>query len=155
HRPVGGRGRPTRERRRPDLRDRDGQGHRGARGGSRWSPTPNHARRVDGPRRRGHRPDRIRAGMLRELEKARILRERLADGGSILGTQAALLDPGVMEIFGAAGFDFVAIDTEHASLSPVSVRAMLQAAAGTAAVAIVRLLRLNAAEIGRLLDIGA
>jgi 2-keto-3-deoxy-L-rhamnonate aldolase RhmA len=93
--------------------------------------------------------------MLNELEKARFLRERLARGESILGTQAALLDPAVMEIFGAAGFDFVAIDTEHSSHSPVTVRAMLQAAAGTAAVAIVRLLRLNEGEIGRALDIGA
>src|SRR5207244_8977039 len=34
-------------------------------------------------------------------------------------------------------------------------RAMLQAGTGTAAVAIVRVLRLNAAEIGRFLDLGA
>lgn len=93
--------------------------------------------------------------MLSELEKARILRQRLDSAGSILGTQAALTDPAVMEIFGAAGFDYVAVDTEHASHSPVSVRAMLQAAAGTATVAVVRLLRLNAAEIGRYLDLGA
>ena len=93
--------------------------------------------------------------MLNELEKARFLRQRLDRGESCLGTQAALLDPAVMEIFGAAGFDFIAIDTEHAGHSPVTVRAMLQAAAGTAAVAIVRLLRLNPGEIGRLLDLGA
>lgn len=93
--------------------------------------------------------------MRNELEKARFLRQRLDRGESCLGTQAALLDPAVMEIFGAAGFDYVAIDTEHAAHSPVTVRAMLQAAAGTATVAIVRLLRLNAGEIGRFLDIGA
>jgi 2-keto-3-deoxy-L-rhamnonate aldolase RhmA len=93
--------------------------------------------------------------MLNELEKARYLRQRLDRGDACLGTQAALLDPAVMEIFGAAGFDFVAIDTEHAAHSPVTVRAMLQAAAGTAAVAIIRLLRLNAGEIGRYLDLGA
>ncbi len=93
--------------------------------------------------------------MLHELEKARFLRQRLDRGEACLGTQAALLDPAVMEIFGVAGFDFVAIDTEHAAHSPVTVRAMLQAAAGTAAVAIVRVLRLNSAEIGRFLDLGA
>ena len=93
--------------------------------------------------------------MLNELEKARFLRQRLDRGESCLGTQAALLDPAVMEIFGAAGFDYIAVDTEHAAHSPVTVRAMLQAAAGTAAVAIVRILRLDAAEIGRFLDIGA
>jgi 2-keto-3-deoxy-L-rhamnonate aldolase RhmA len=93
--------------------------------------------------------------MLNELAKARFLRQSLERGEACLGTQAALLDPAVMEIFGAAGFDFVAIDTEHAAHSPVTVRAMLQAATGTAAVAIVRVLRLNAAEIGRFLDLGA
>jgi 2-keto-3-deoxy-L-rhamnonate aldolase RhmA len=93
--------------------------------------------------------------MLTELQKARFLRERLDRGESVLGTQAALLDPAVMEIFGVAGFDWIAIDTEHAAHSPVTVRAMLQAAAHTAAVAIVRMLRLNAGEIGRMLDLGA
>src|SRR5262245_20160017 len=93
--------------------------------------------------------------MLHELEKAQFLRTRLDRGERVLGTQAALLDPAVMEIFGAAGFDWIAIDTEHAAHSPVTVRAMLQAAAQTAAVAIVRMLRLNAGEIGRMLDLGA
>jgi 2-keto-3-deoxy-L-rhamnonate aldolase RhmA len=93
--------------------------------------------------------------LLGELEKARFLRTRLDRGEASLGTQAALLDPAVMEIFGAAGFDWIAIDTEHAAHSAVTVRAMLQAAAHTAAVAIVRLLRLSEAEIGRMLDLGA
>jgi 2-keto-3-deoxy-L-rhamnonate aldolase RhmA len=93
--------------------------------------------------------------LLAELEKARLLRARLDRGEACLGTQAALLDPAVMEIFGAAGFDWIAIDTEHAAHSPGTVRQMLQAAAHTAAVAVVRLLRLNEAEIGRFLDIGA
>ena len=90
-----------------------------------------------------------------ELEKARALRERLAAGEVALGVQAALIDPVVMEIYGAAGFDWIVIDTEHSAHTPVSVRAMLQAAAHTAAVPVVRMLRLDAAEIGRMLDLGA
>jgi 2-keto-3-deoxy-L-rhamnonate aldolase RhmA len=90
-----------------------------------------------------------------ELEKARNLRSRLESGHSCVGAQASLIDPTVMEIFGAAGFDWIAIDTEHGAHSPVSVRAMLQAAAHTDAVAIVRVLRLDGREIGRMLDIGA
>jgi 4-hydroxy-2-oxoheptanedioate aldolase len=90
-----------------------------------------------------------------ELEKARDLRARLAAGETALGVQSALADPVVMEIYGAAGFDWIAIDTEHAAHSPLSIRAMLQAAAHTGAVPIVRLLRLNESEIGRMLDIGA
>ena len=90
-----------------------------------------------------------------ELEKARSLRARLEAGGSCVGAQAALVDPTVMEIFGAAGFDWIAIDTEHAAHTPMSVRAMLQAAAHTGAVPIVRVLRLDQREIGRMLDLGA
>jgi 4-hydroxy-2-oxoheptanedioate aldolase len=90
-----------------------------------------------------------------ELEKARDLRARLAGGGTALGVQSALIDPVVMEIYGAAGFDWIVIDTEHAAHTPLSVRAMLQAAAHTPAVPVVRLLRLNEAEIGRMLDLGA
>lgn len=90
-----------------------------------------------------------------ELEKARALRARLARGDSALGVQVALNDPAVMEIYGAAGFDWIVIDTEHAAHSPVTVRAMLQAAAHTAAVPVVRILRFDEGEIGRVLDIGA
>lgn len=90
-----------------------------------------------------------------ELEKARALRARLAGGESALGVQVALNDPAVMEIYGVAGFDWIVIDTEHAAHSPVTVRAMLQAAAHTAAVPVVRILRLDEGEIGRMLDIGA
>ncbi len=90
-----------------------------------------------------------------ELEKARNLRSRLEAGHSCVGAQASLIDPTVMEIFGAAGFDWIAIDTEHGAHSPVSVRAMLQAAAHTGAVAIVRVLRLDGRDIGRMLDLGA
>jgi 2-keto-3-deoxy-L-rhamnonate aldolase RhmA len=90
-----------------------------------------------------------------ELEKARDFRARLAAGERVLGVQTALADPVVMEIYGAAGFDWITIDTEHAAHSPLSIRAMLQAAAHTPAVPIVRLLRLSEAEIGRMLDLGA
>ncbi len=93
--------------------------------------------------------------MRRELEKARDLRARLAAGETALGVQSALIDPVVMEIYGAAGFDWIVIDTEHGAHTPVTVRAMLQAAAHTEAVPIVRVLRLNEGEIGRMLDIGA
>jgi 4-hydroxy-2-oxoheptanedioate aldolase len=69
--------------------------------------------------------------------------------------QVTLSDPIVMEIYGAAGYDWIVIDTEHAAHTPLSVRAMLQAAAHTGAVPVVRILRLDEGEIGRMLDIGA
>ncbi len=90
-----------------------------------------------------------------ELEKARDLRARLDGGETVLGIQSALMDPVVMEIYGTAGFDWLVIDTEHSAHTPVSVRAMLQAAAHTPAVPIVRILRLDEGEIGRMLDLGA
>ena len=93
--------------------------------------------------------------MIRELEKARQFKAKLRAGKPCIGAQVALSDPGVVEIFGRAGFDWMVIDTEHAAHNTVTVRAMLQAAAHTDAVVLARPLRLDADEIRRFLDLGA
>ncbi len=41
-------------------------------------------------------------------------------GGLALGVSMTIADPFVAEVIGAAGFDFVLIDTEHAPGPPVS-----------------------------------
>ena len=93
--------------------------------------------------------------MIRELEKARQLKARLKSGKPCWGAQLALSDPAVAEIFGRAGYDFLIIDTEHTSNTLPTVKAMLQAAAHTEAVALARPLRLDADEIRRFLDLGS
>src|SRR5689334_15013981 len=93
--------------------------------------------------------------MIRELEKARQLKARLKEGKPCWGAQLALSDPAVAEIFGRAGYDFLIIDTEHTSSTLPTVRAMLQAATHTEAVALARPLRFDADEIRRFLDLGS
>ncbi len=93
--------------------------------------------------------------MIRELEKARRLKAKLKSGKPCWGAQLALSDPAVAEIFGRAGYDYLIVDTEHTSTNLPTVRAMLQAAAHTEAVALARPLRFDADEIRRLLDLGS
>lgn len=93
--------------------------------------------------------------MIVELEKARRLKGKMRRGEVCLGAQIALSDPVVAEIFGRAGFDWLVVDTEHSAHHPITVRAMLQAAAGTDAVLLARPLRLDRDEIRRYLDLGS
>lgn len=93
--------------------------------------------------------------MLRALEKARHLKDRIYAGEPVLGTQLALQDPASMEIFGRAGFDWASVDTEHSAQSLLTVQAMMQAALGWDVVPFVRPLILDHDEIRRFLDIGA
>jgi 4-hydroxy-2-oxoheptanedioate aldolase len=93
--------------------------------------------------------------LIRELEKARQFKSKLRRNEVCLGAQLALSDPVVAEIFGRAGFDWLVIDTEHSAQNPLTVRAMLQAATATDAIALARPLRLDADEIRRFLDLGS
>lgn len=93
--------------------------------------------------------------MLAELEKARQLRTRILGGDLVIGTQLTITDSSVVEIFARAGYDYLCLDMEHAAITHEIARSMLQAATGTAAVAIVRPLRLDPDEIRRVLDLGS
>ena len=93
--------------------------------------------------------------MIRELEKARRLKDKLRSGKPCYGAQLALSDPAVAEIFGRAGYDYLIVDTEHTATTLPVVKAMLQAAAHTDAVLLARPLRFDADEIRRLLDLGS
>lgn len=93
--------------------------------------------------------------MILELEKARQFKAKLRSGRPCLGAQLAFSDSAVAEIFGRAGYDWLVVDTEHSCNNPVTVRAMLQAAAHTQAVLLARPLRLDPDEIRRFLDLGS
>lgn len=93
--------------------------------------------------------------MITELEKAKKLKAKLQAGQPCLGAQISLSDPAVAEIFGRAGFDWLVIDSEHAAHNGPTVRAMLQAAAHTPAVAVARPLRLDPDQIRHYLDLGS
>ncbi len=93
--------------------------------------------------------------MLPELEKARKLKEKLKAGEVCFGVQLGLSDPGVVEIFGNAGYDWLLVDTEHSATSLPQTRAMLQTGVYTNAVVLTRPLVFNPDEIRRFLDNGS
>jgi len=83
------------------------------------------------------------------------LREILQSGGTVFGTFVSLPEPGIVEVIGAAGYDFVVIDMEHSPIDFVQMRNMLAAADGVDLVPLVRVGTCEANPILRVLDGGA
>ena len=82
--------------------------------------------------------------------------KRLLDAGKpALGAQLRLGSPAIAELFGAAGFDFVVIDAEHAPQTPASIQAKMQGAASTPVTPLVRLGKNHPDLIRLQLDMGA
>lgn len=71
------------------------------------------------------------------------------------GVWCTINDSLVAEMVAGCGFDWMMFDTEHSALDPISVVPLLQAVAPYDVSAIVRPGSLNAAEIKKLLDLGA
>ena len=93
--------------------------------------------------------------MTRELEKARLVKQRLRAGDVVLAAQIELNDPAVIEILGTTGFDLLVVDTEHSPHSPENVQAMLQAGMNGDAVVLARPMKLDAELIRLYLDLGS
>jgi len=83
------------------------------------------------------------------------VRPRLKDGDIILGCAVGVAHPIAVEAAGYAGFDFVFLDTEHSALDLSAIEPMILAAQASGVAAIYRARQLDAAAIGRALDIGA
>lgn len=82
-------------------------------------------------------------------------RQRLKDGEIVLGCAVGIAHPIAVEAAGYAGFDFVLLDTEHSALDITAIEPMILAARATGVAAIYRVRHLDAAAIGRALDIGS
>ena len=93
--------------------------------------------------------------MLRELEKARAMKERLKAGDLTVGAQLSLEDSAVVEIFGRAGYDYVLVDAEHGAATPQVMKSMLQAGQHTDTVVLARAMRLDAELVRLYLDLGS
>ena len=93
--------------------------------------------------------------MIRELEKALALKKRLSEGKAVIGAQIGFDDTSMVEMLARAGFDWLVIDTEHATHDLASVKGMLQAGVPWDAVVLARPLRMNKEEIRRYLDMGS
>lgn len=76
-------------------------------------------------------------------------------GSPVFGTFTYSPDPALVEIAGAAGMDFVIIDTEHAQLDAGDVETLVRAARGAGLTAFVRVGEPTAHSVGRALDAGS
>lgn len=79
----------------------------------------------------------------------------LKQGGCLYSSSVRLPEPGLVEILGYAGFDFVLIDGEHGSVGWADVERMILAAHAAGTVPVVRVLKNEPEMIMRTLDLGA
>lgn len=83
------------------------------------------------------------------------VKETLAAGGTIYSSSVRLTDPGLCEILGYAGFDFVLLDGEHGAMDPSSIDRLVQGCFAGGTVPVVRVLKNNDAEaVMHALDLG-
>jgi 4-hydroxy-2-oxoheptanedioate aldolase len=82
-------------------------------------------------------------------------REALRATQPLLGAWKLMAESVAAEMTGRAGFDYVAIDTQHGMIGYHGMLSMLQAISISKVPAIVRVSENSAAEIGRALDAGA
>jgi len=83
------------------------------------------------------------------------LKDVLDRGQVALGAQLRFGSPGIAELFGHAGFDWIVIDSEHAPQTPVGIQAQIQAIGNSSATPIVRLPKVDEEQIRLYLDMGA
>ncbi len=83
------------------------------------------------------------------------LRSRVARRDLMKGSFVKMTDPSSVEIFGAAGFDFVVIDQEHGVFDRTTMNGALLAARAAATPAVVRVPHLGSDAIPAALDGGA
>ena len=84
------------------------------------------------------------------------VREIWKSGGTVYSSSVRLPEPGLCELLGYAGFDFVLIDGEHGAMGPAEIDRLTQSCFAGETVPVVRLLRNNDAEaVMHALDLGA
>ena len=83
------------------------------------------------------------------------LRDNLDAGRASIGAQIRFDSPGIAELFGLAGFDYVVIDHEHAPQTPVGIQHQIQAMASSSATAVLRVPKVDPDLIRLYLDMGA
>ena len=89
------------------------------------------------------------------INKKLRVEEALKNRGVAIGTWARMECPEVCELIGAAGFDFVVIDTEHGSFGLEGAVEMIRAAEARGTVPVVRLPDNSPTSIKKILDAGA
>lgn len=88
--------------------------------------------------------------------RANSARQILKSGGTIYSSAVRLPEPGLCELLGYAGFDFVLIDCEHGATDPAAIDRLVQGCYAGGTVPVVRVLRNDEPEaVMRALDLGA
>ncbi len=89
---------------------------------------------------------------VRENKAKQILRA----GGTIYSSSVRLPEPGLCELLGYAGFDFVLLDGEHGAVDATTIDRLVQGCFAGGAVPVVRVLRNDEPEsVMKALDLGA
>jgi len=91
----------------------------------------------------------------RKVMRDNPLKQRLDAGEVVFGTFVSLPEPGIVEIIGAAGYDFIVIDLEHTPIDFARMRDLLAASDGAGLTPLVRVGTCDANPILRALDGGA
>jgi 4-hydroxy-2-oxoheptanedioate aldolase len=83
-------------------------------------------------------------------------KETLKAGGTLFSSSVRLPEPGLCELLGYAGFDFVLLDGEHGTADPTTIDRLVQGCFAGNTVPIVRVLRNDDPEaVMHALDLGA
>ena len=84
------------------------------------------------------------------------VKQMLASGGTVFSSAVRLPEPGMCELLGYAGFDFVLLDAEHGAMDLTTIDRLTQSCFSGGTVPVVRVLHNNDSEIMmRVLDLGA
>ena len=83
-----------------------------------------------------------------------LLKKKILEGKSAIGTFVKLTDPAVVEILALAGFDFFVLDTEHVAVDREQLTHIVRAAEAYGITPIVRVRENNQVEILQNLDLG-
>ena len=86
--------------------------------------------------------------------RANPVREKLRSGQLAFGGWITIPNPALAEVMALAGFDFLAIDTEHGAINVESVQGLIQAVAATPVVPIVRVADSQRMFANMILDTG-
>lgn len=84
------------------------------------------------------------------------VKQILRTGGTVFSSSVRLPEPGLCELLGYAGFDFVLIDGEHGATDAIAIDRLVQGCFAGGTVPVVRVLRNDEPEaVMKALDLGA
>ena len=83
-----------------------------------------------------------------------LLKQKIKNGESAIGTFVKMTDPSVVEVLALAGFDFFVLDTEHVAIDREQLLGILRAAEAFNITPLVRVRENQQVEILQNLDLG-